>query len=46
MAVLGDHADHAEVLLQNGARPDIVDNLGRNALHWAAFLGTSLQLNF
>ncbi len=38
-AVLGDHPDNAEVLLQNGARPDIVDNLGRNALHWAIFLG-------
>ena len=38
-SVLGDHADNAEVLLLHGARPDVVDNIGRNALHWATFLG-------
>ncbi len=39
-AILGDNPDCVEALLQQGARPDLVDNIGRNALHWATFLGT------
>ncbi len=34
--------DCVEALLQQGARPDLVDNIGRNALHWATFLGESV----
>lgn len=41
-AVLGQHSDCVEILMEKGARPDIQDVKGKNALAWAISSGNLL----